>query len=234
MKAIFKKELRSYFTSPIGYVFLAVYFIFASLIFSSLLMYGVSDMQAIFSTLTLSFFIIPVITMKTIAEEKRAKTDQLLLTAPINVSDIVLGKVLAAFVMYAIPTLCTVVFAIIFEIFGSVSWTTVLSSYIGLLLIGIIYVAIGVYISSVTENQIAAALVSFAFVLFASAYDSFLIPMVQNELLNSILSWLSINLKFNEFYYGIISFETILYYASIIAVFVILTISQIEKRRFQK
>lgn len=234
MKAIFKKELKSYFTSPVGYVFMAVYFIYASLIFSSLLLYGVSDIQSVFSTLTLSFFIIPVITMRTIAEEKRAKTDQLLLTAPISVSDIVIGKVLAAFAMYAIPTLATVVFAIIFEIFGSVSWSIVLSSYIGLLLIGLIYVCAGVFISSVTENQIVAAVVSFAFVLFASAYDSFIVPAFQNEIVYSVLNWFSINMRFNDFYYGIISFETVVYYLSLIALFVVLTVSGIEKRRFQK
>ncbi len=235
MKAIFKKELRSYFTSPVGYVVMAVYFIYASLIFSSLLLlYGVSDIQFIFSTLTLSFFIIPVITMKTLAEEKRAKTDQLLLTAPISVSDIVIGKVLAAFTMYAIPTLATVVFAIIFEIFGSVSWSIVLSSYIGILLTGLIYVSAGVFISSVTENQIVAAVLSFAFVLFASAYDSFIVPAFQNEIVFSVLNWFSINMRFNDFYYGIISFETVVYYLSLIALFIVLTVSGIEKRRFQK
>lgn len=234
MKAIFKKELKSYFTSPVGYVYMAVYFMFASLIFSSLLLYGVSDIQFIFSTLTLSFFIIPVITMKTIAEEKKAKTDQLLLTAPISVSDIVIGKILAAFTMYAIPTLATIVFAIIFEIFGEIAWNTVLSSYIGLLLIGLIYVSAGVFISSITENQIIAAVVSFAFVLFASAYDSFIVPAFENEIVFSILNWFSINLRFNDFYYGIISFETVVYYVSLIVLFSVLTISGIEKRRFQK
>lgn len=234
MKAIFKKELKSYFTSPVGYVYMAVYFIFASLIFSSLLLYGVSDMQTVFATLTLSFFIIPVITMKTIAEEKKAKTDQLLLTAPISVSDIVIGKILAAFTMYAIPTLATIVFAIIFEIFGEIAWNTVLSSYIGLLLIGLIYVSAGVFISSITENQIIAAVVSFAFVLFASAYDSFIVPAFENEIVFSILNWFSINLRFNDFYYGIISFETVVYYVSLIVLFAVLTISGIEKRRFQK
>ena len=234
MKAIFKKELKSYFTSPVGYVYMAVYFIFASLIFSSLLLYGVSDMQTVFATLTLSFFIIPVITMKTIAEEKKAKTDQLLLTAPISVSDIVIGKILAAFTMYAIPTLATIVFAIIFEIFGEIAWNTVLSSYIGLLLIGLIYVSAGVFISSITENQIIAAVVSFAFVLFASAYDSFIVPAFENEIVFSILNWFSINLRFNDFYYGIISFETVVYYVSLIVLFSVLTISGIEKRRFQK
>lgn len=234
MKAIFKKELKSYFTSPVGYVYMAVYFMFAALIFSSLLLYGVSDMQSVFATLTLSFFIIPVITMKTIAEEKKAKTDQLLLTAPISVSDIVVGKILAAFTMYAIPTLATIVFAIIFEIFGSVSWNTVVSSYIGLLLIGLIYVSTGVFISSITENQIIAAVISFAFVLFASAYDSFIVPAFENETVFSVLNWFSINMRFNDFYYGIISFETVVYYLSLIVLFAVLTISGIEKRRFQK
>ncbi len=234
MKAIFKKELKSYFTSPVGYVYMAVYFMFAALIFSSLLLYGVSDMQSVFATLTLSFFIIPVITMKTIAEEKKAKTDQLLLTAPISVSDIVVGKILAAFTMYAIPTLATIVFAIIFEIFGEVAWNTVVSSYIGLLLIGLIYVSAGVFISSITENQIIAAVVSFAFVLFASAYDSFIVPAFENEIVFSVLNWFSINMRFNDFYYGIISFETVVYYLSLIVLFSVLTISGIEKRRFQK
>ena len=234
MKAIFKKELKSYFTSPVGYVYMAVYFAFASLIFSSLILYGISDMQSVFASLTLSFFIIPVITMKTIAEEKKAKTDQLLLTAPISVCDIVIGKILAAFTMYAIPTLCTAVFAIIFEIFGSVSWNTVVSSYIGLLLIGLIYVSAGVFISSITENQIIAAVVSFAFVLFASVYDSFIVPLFENEVVYSIFNWFSINMRFSDFYYGIISFETVVYYLSLIALFAVLTVNGIEKRRFQK
>ena len=167
MKAIFKKEFRSYFLSPIGYVFVAIFFFVASLFFViNNIFGGYGDINAVFSSMTMIFlFLTPVITMRSMAEEKNSKTDQLLLTAPVSVVSIVTGKLLAAMSVLAIAMATTVIYPIILLNFTTPAWGKFFGNYVGFFLMGTAFVSIGIYISALTENQIIAAVSTFG-VLF--------------------------------------------------------------------
>ena len=235
MKAIFKKEFRSYFCSPIGYVFVGIFFFVASLFFALYnLFMGYGDINMVFSNMTMIFlFLTPVITMRSFAEEKNAKTDQLLLTSPINVSSIVFGKLFAAVSIFGISMLLTVIYPLILIGFTTPAWGKIIGNYIGFFLMGSAFVSIGIYISSLTENQIIAAVATFG-VLFLLYLAEWFGTITANTVLGSVISWISITSKFNDFSMGIINLQSVVYYLSIVAIFVFLTVNHIEKRRWSK
>lgn len=169
MPAIYKKELRSYLTSMIGYVFIAFILVIVGLYFSAINI-G-SAWPRIGDTLNNATFVfliaVPVLTMRVIAEEQKQKTDQLLLTAPVKVSQIVTGKYFALVSIYLIPVLIICCYPLILKKFGTVSMAMSYTSILGFFLLGCAEIAVGVFLSSVTESQVIAAVLSFA-VLFGS------------------------------------------------------------------
>lgn len=235
MIAIFKKEFRSYFCSPIGYVFIAIFFLVASLFFTqNNLLAGYGDINVVFANMTMVFvFLTPVITMRLIAEEKNSKTDQLLLTAPVKVTSVVLGKFFAAMSVLIIAMALTVIYPLLLIKFTTPSWSKLIGNYVGFLLMGAAFVSIGLYISALTENQIIAAVVTFG-VLFLLFLAEFFGATTENEIVRNIVSTLSITNKFDDFSLGIIDLKSVVYYLSIVVIFVFLSVSHIEKRRWSK
>ncbi len=235
MKAIFKKEFRSYFCSPIGYVFVAIFFFVASLFFAMNNIYmGYGDINAVFSNMTMIFlFLTPILTMRSLAEEKNSKTDQLLLTAPVNVTSIVLGKLFAAVAVFLVALGATLVYPLILWGYTEPAWGKIFGNYIGFFLMGAAFVSIGIYISSLTENQIIAAVATFG-VLFLLYLVEWFGGVTNVAIIQRIINWLSVTSKFSEFSIGLINLESVVYYLSIIAVFVFLTVSHMEKRRWSK
>lgn len=235
MKAIFKKEFRSYFCSPVGYVFIAIFFLVASLFFAiNNLVAGYGDINVVFANMTMIFvFLTPVITMRLIAEEKNSKTDQLLLTAPVKVTSIVLGKFLAAVSVLLIAMALTVIYPLLLIKFTTPSWSKLIGNYVGFLLMGAAFVAIGLYISALTENQIIAAVVTFGVLFLLYLAETFGVA-AENEVVRKIIGTLSITNKFNDFSLGIIDLKSVVYYLSIVVLFVFLSVSHIEKRRWSK
>lgn len=235
MKAIFKKEFRSYFYSPIGYVFIAIFFFVASLFFAMYNLFGgSSDINMVFNNMTLIFlFLTPVLTMRLLAEEKNARTDQLLFTSPIKVSSVVLGKFYAAISVFAIAMALTAVYPVILNEFTKPDWGKIISNYIGFIFMGASFVAIGLYISSLTENQIVAAVATFG-VLFLLYLIDFFDNVVTTPLIREIIGFVSITTKFKDFSMGIIDIGAIVYYIGVVVIFVFLTVFHIEKRRWSK
>ncbi len=235
MKAIFKKELRSYFCSPIGYVFVAIFFFVASLFFAMYNLFsGYGDINAVFGNMTMIFlFLTPILTMRSIAEEKNSKTDQLLLTSPVKVSSIVLGKLFASASVFLIALAVTLVYPIILTAFTTPAWGKVFGNYIGFFLMGMAFVSIGIYISSLTENQIIAAVATFG-VLFLMYLAEWFGQVTSNGVLQTVIGWLSITSKFTDFSMGYVNLQSVIYYLSITAIFVFLTVNHIEKRRWSK
>lgn len=235
MNAIFKREFRSYFASPVGYVYVSVFFLVASLFFGFYnLLYQSGDISYVFSNMTMVFqFLTPVLTMRLLAEEKNNKTDQLLLTSPVKVHSIVLGKLFAAIAVLAIALSVTLLFPILLVSYTEPSWGKIFGSYLGILLIGSTCISIGLYISSLTENQIIAAVGTFA-VLFLVFVFEMVGSSITNPVLSQIIYWLSFTAKFADFGKGIINIPLVFYYVSIIAAFSLLTIGQIEKKRWTK
>ena len=163
MKAIYKKEVKSYLTSMIGYVFIFFILLLEGIYFTA---YNLQNAYPLFGTtlsaVTFIFLIlVPVLTMKTIAEERKQKTDQLLLTAPVSVSEIVLGKFLAVATVYAIPVLIICLYPMIMGKYGTVSYAMAYTAVLGFALLGFAQIAVGVFWSSVTENPVIAAVVTF-------------------------------------------------------------------------
>ncbi len=235
MTAIYRKELRTYFLSPIGYVFIAVFLAFSGWFFTTInLLQAVGDMSYVFSNLTTVFlFLIPILTMRSLAEEKNSKTDQLLLTAPISIGSIVIGKVLAAVTVFMIALLITLLYPIILTMFTEPAWGEIFGNYIGFFLMGAAFVSIGVFISSLTENQIISAVCTFAILLLLFMIE-WISPSINNTFLLSVIDWLAITKRFNDFATGIVNLESVIYYLSIVAVFSFLTVRHLEKRRWSK
>lgn len=233
MSAILKRETRAYFESLIGYIFLTAFFAGSGILFGvTSLQYGSTDMSGMYSGL---FFIllvlIPILTMRTLSEEKRQKTDQLLLTAPISLSALVLGKFFAAMIIYSIGVCMTLVYAVVISFFGAVSWLTVVGNVVGLLLLGAAYIAVGMLISSLTENQVIAAIGGFAatllLYLIGTVADIIPIPWIANIFRN-----LSFATRYGPFTYGVFDFSNVLFFISATVIFLFLTVRVLERRRW--
>ena len=164
MSAIFKREFKTFFTSPIGYFVLAVLFGFSGFYFFASNMYaGSADLSGVFGGLftIVLLLVLPVLTMRLLSDDKRQRTDQALLTAPVSLTGIALGKFLAALLLFAIGISITLVFAIIIAFQVTPDWLVIVGNYVGLLLLGGMVIAIGLFISSLTESQFIAALGTF-------------------------------------------------------------------------
>ena len=165
MWAVMKKEFKSYFFSPIGYVFIGLFLIMFSIFFYiDVFTYQSTNFEYIFySGATILTFIIPILTMRTIAEERKTGTEQLLLTSPISITKVVLGKFLAATAIVVITEICTFMYFGILCFFGTPHITTALVTLLGFLLLAISYISFGILASSITENQIIAGVITIGF-----------------------------------------------------------------------
>ena len=168
MTAVYKRELRSYLTSMIGYLFIFFILLLTGIYFSAYqLDAAYPRFEYTLSALTFVFLIsVPILTMRTLAEERKQKTDQLLLTAPVSVGKIVMGKYLALVTIFAIPMAIICLYPLVMSKFGTVSFGTAYTGILGFFLLGCANLAIGVFISSLTESQVIAAVLTFVF-LFA-------------------------------------------------------------------
>lgn len=234
MKAIFKREFRSYFTTPIGYVFLALYLAANGILFSlsTILQGSSSNVQAYFILSTIALIIvIPILTMKVFSEEKKAKTEQLLLTAPVSLFSIVLGKFFASFLVYSIGVLISCFGFIVLFAYGSTSFAILVSSVFVELLIGGACIAIGIFISSTTENQFIACIVSMAVLILLVAM-SFVENSVTSTFLKTVMTWICVLDRAVKFFAGRFDIPAMIYYISLIFIFVFLTVRNLERRRW--
>ena len=165
MLAIIKKEFKIYFCSPVGYVFIGLFLIMFSIFFYvDVFQYQSANFEYIFySGATILTFIVPILTMRTIAEERKTGTEQLLLTSPLSITKVVLGKFIAATLIVIITELCTFLYFGILSFFGTPHITTALVTMLGFLLLAMSYIAFGILASSITENQIIAGVITIGF-----------------------------------------------------------------------
>ncbi|MBQ1716766.1 MAG: ABC transporter permease, partial [Ruminococcus sp.] len=175
MGAILKRELGAYFSSATAYVVMAVYFFFSGLFFNFYVFsQNSTNLTYVFNNMFyIIMFLIPIITMKTFAEEKKQKSDQALLTSPCSLTEIVLGKFLGAFVMYTICTCIFLVYAIVISFFAQPQWSVILCTFLGTLLLGGSMIAINVFISVLTESQVVAAVLGMGVGLIISMMSYF-------------------------------------------------------------
>lgn len=182
MLAIIKKELKTYFCSPVGYVFIGLFLIMFSIFFYvDVFQYQSTNFEYIFySGATILTFITPILTMRTIAEERKTGTEQLLLTSPLSITKVILGKFIAATLIVFITELCTLLYFGILCFFGKPHIITALVTMLGFLLLAMSYIAFGILASSVTENQIIAGVITIGFLVltwflpqFSSIFTNF-------------------------------------------------------------
>jgi ABC-2 type transport system permease protein len=173
MIAIFKRELKAYFLTPIGYLYMGFFLLITGIFFTfGNLFSGNSQFSGFLgSILFIYLFAIPLLTMRLFSEERRQKTDQLLLTSPITIPEIVIGKFLAALAIYIFTLLVTLLYVLVIWIFGDLQGWEIMGSYIGFIFLGASYIAVGVFVSASTENQITAVLVSFFSLLVIQILD---------------------------------------------------------------
>lgn len=286
MSAVFHKEVRSYLTSMIGYVFIAIFLAVSGIYFTAYHLQGAYPLFAytLQSVIFVLLIAVPVLTMRILAEERRQKTDQLLLTAPVSVTGIVLGKYLALAVIFLIPVVILGVYPLILLQFGQVPLGETYTALLGFFLMGCSFLAIGLYLSSLTESQVIAAVLTFlvlflcyviqgiasffpetafgsfaamaVLVLFlawiihmllkniivtliaAAAAEAALVLLyitraaLYEGLIQKVLGVLDLSSHFSEFSSGILDFTGVVYYLSVIGIFLFLTVQSIQKRRW--
>lgn len=250
--AIFKKEMRLYFTSPVAWVVFTIFLLIAGYFFYSIFAFftlasmqsmmnpqmgrdlNVTDsvMRPLFSNVSvILLLLLPLVTMRLFAEERRAGTIELLLTYPVRDGAVLAGKYLAAFALYAIMIALTLLYPLIVVYFARLEWGPILTGYLGLLLMGATFIAVGVFASSLTENQIVAAITTFGVLLifwilgWSADYAG--------GTAGKVLQFLSILEHNDSFSKGVLDTKDVLYYLNFTLLALFLTLRSLEARRWK-
>ena len=234
MSAIFKRELRSYFTGAIGYVFLVLYLAVGGAVFCYTTLFSMSaDVTNYFLyMLIFSAIALPLLTMKSFSEERKIKTEQLILTAPVSITSMVFAKFFAAYLMFASAMILTSLYFLFLIPYATVKLGLLLGNLVAILLVGMVFISIGLYVSSLTENQLAAAVGTIAIIL------AFLLIGLLSSLLPSsywlrfVFDFFSIFTRFQGFTNGYFDIASLVYYLSISAIFLYMTIRVYDRRRY--
>ncbi len=231
MNTIRKRDLQSFFRSPLGFVYIGVFALIANLIFFAYCVLGSSsDLTSPFAfLLTILLFMTPILTMRLFSEEYRQGTDRLLLTAPVRVWDIVLGKFLAAMSVILCCLAVTLPWLVIILCGGTLAWQTTVGCYLALLCAAMLFVSIGLFLSSITESQLIAAVLSFALFLMLYLIDS--LSSSASGTLASVLHWFSVFTRYDTFLSAQFSFSSLMYFLSFTASFLFFTARVLERRR---
>jgi ABC-2 type transport system permease protein len=250
--AVFKKELRTYFTSPIAYVVIIIFLILAGFFFySGYAYFNLISFQAMRSAQTMVgvnvidwvlrpllgnisvFFMLlmPLLTMRLFSEEKKTGTIELLFTYPIRDSELLLGKYIACLTVFLLMLGLTFIYPLMMHLFGTLPWGPVLTGYLGLVLLGAAFIALGIFASSLTENQIVAAVLAFGALLFfwVIGWAANFAPIKVGKVLTQI----SLLEHFDNFAKGIIDTKDIVYYITLILFFLFITLRSLESKKWR-
>lgn len=233
MGAIYKREMKAYFTSVITYVFFASFFCIDGLMFSAVYKSGSTQVYAIpfMYPMYLTIFLIPILTMRTISEDKRQKVDQVLLTAPVSVTSVVLGKFFACLSVFALANSPMLIFQLIVSFNATVNWMLFLYAMLGTMLLGATLIAIGIFISSLTESTALAAVLSVV-VNIVLMFITTIFQIVGVNFLVKIVSYVALLDRYVGFSDSVVKIEDIVYYLTVIVVFIFLTVRSVERRRW--
>lgn len=233
MGAIYRREIGAFFTSGVAYVFLFVFYLLSGYFFyAGVIGSGRTDTSPIFSNMfIIILFLIPILTMRLLSEEKKNKTDQGLLTAPVGLWDIVLGKYFAALTLFVIAESVVFIYAGILAYLGDVVWTALLGNYFAMLFLGSAFIAVGLFISSLTENQMASAVASMLALFVLYLFDSFAVN-ISNEYISKAITSLSFYSRYIEFTQGIFSLPSVVFFLSSAFLFNFFTVRVLDKRRW--
>lgn len=237
MWAIFKREVKSFFLTPIGYVYMGIFLFLSGLFFAFLLLNPNQSANYTEVLGTMSFtllFATPILTMRLISEEKKSGTDQLLLTSPVSLSGIVVGKYLAALFVFISTLVVTLAFPLILSRFATLDLSVIFLGYIGYFLLGAAFIAIGLFISSITENQTVAAIISFCALLFLWVLEFLKMVIDLPEKGQRIFDWFLVLNRYGDFESGLLNVGSVIFFMSLALVFLFLTLRSVEKRRWSR
>jgi len=248
--AIAHKEVKSYFSSPIAYIAIGLWALLYGYFFFAILSFFVRQsmqmnqfgpqalnlnqqlIRPLLQNVTiLILFLMPMVTMRTYSEEKRSGTIELLLTSPVTDFQIVLGKFFGAMALYAVMLAVTLFHIGVLFIYGSPEWKPILTSYIGLLLLGGCFIAVGLFISSLTKNQIVAGMVTFA--VFLLLWIITWIGSFSGPTVDKLTNYLSIIDHFDDFGKGVVDTTHLIYYLSFITFGLFLTAKSVDSERWR-
>jgi len=228
---IMKKELMSYYTTPIAYIVISVFLIVTGwFFFSTFFLFNQAELREFFKLLPLVFsFIIPAVTMRLFSEEKNTGSFEILMTLPVSLGDVVTGKLLAGIVFCASMLVPTLAYVVSIVIAGSPDIGPVFGGYFGAVFLGGAFASIGILSSSLTKNQIISFIIGLVLCLFLTLIDKFLFFLPSSAL--SFAQYLSADYHFKNFTRGIIDSRDIIYFLSVMAIGIIGTIQILEERR---
>jgi ABC-2 type transport system permease protein len=228
-----KKELRSFFDSPIAYIVITIFLLITGwFFFSDLFLINQASMRNLFGIVPFIFmFFVPAVTMRLISEEKRSGTIEVLLTLPVRDHQIILGKFLAGLILIFVAVVLTFVYTFTLSGLGDLDFGSVVAGYIGLIFLGATYLSIGMFTSSLTQNQIVAFITSFVIIFALFMLDKVL--MFMPGFLVSFLEYLSVDYHFSNIARGVIDSRDVIYYLSIIFLFLFLAVRALESRKWR-
>jgi len=248
--AIARKEIRGYFASPIGYVVVGMYaVVFGYFYVAGLNWFVRQSMQApqmgggplnvnqqmiryvFLNSTVINLFVVPLITMRTYAEEKRSGTIELLMTSPVTDFQIITGKFLGALALYLAMMAVTVIHMAVLFIYGSPEWKPILTSYLGMVLLGASFLAVGLFFSSLTRNQIVAGMFTFAVLLLLWVIDW--LGNLGGPTFESVVSYLSLTGHLEDFLRGVVDTRHVVYYLSFITFGLFLTAKAVDSERWR-
>ena len=227
MWAVFKKELKTYFLTPIGYIAIGIFMLVYSIFFYlTTIMAGSVDMGNLYYATARYglLLIVPLLTMRMFAEERKSGTEQLLLTSPRSVTSIVIGKFLAAVMVIVITLILSIIYSVIVSFLGAINVTTIALTMIGFLLVAIAAISIGMLASSITENQIISAIIT----IIVLVAPWFLIDI------SDIFTSIDLMDKFMRFPYGLVSISDVVSLISITVMCILITVVLIKRRKAVK
>lgn len=232
-RSIFLKEIRSFFNSPMAYIFLVIFAIVNGYFFvNTFFLFGQSDMRSLFGVVPLVYlFFIPAVAMSLIAKEKNTGTMEIIDTLPLKTYEFVIGKFLAAFSLILLGLLATSVhFITLISVGTNVDYGSVLSGYLGLALVGGVYTSVGIFASSVTDNQVVAFIIGVFLVLIFFLMDLMLVFMP--TALAGIIQFLSIDYHLSNMSRGVIDTRNLIYFFSLIGFFLYMTVQTLTARKW--
>ncbi len=233
MIAVLKRELSAYFKSPIGYVFIAVSFLFSGFFFWMFtLSYGSTNVADVFLGMFYVYMIcVPVLTMRLMADDNKQKTDQLLLTAPLGLMSLVFGKFLSAYLIFLMGDIIMLIYGVVLSMFATENWALLLGNFVALALLGGVFVSAGLFVSNLTESQMVAAIGSIA-LNAALVFINTIASVIPVKIISDAIATLSVYDKYYEFTTGIFSLGNVVFFVSVIVIFMFLTVRVLEKRRW--
>lgn len=231
MWTIAKREIGSYFKSPIAYVLIGLFVLLISIFFWPRLQGSRGDFITILGDMGFFLiFIVPILTMRALAEDRKNGTEVLLMTSPTSLYKIVVGKFIGAYTVFLVITGISLIYPIIIVIMGGVFTIQLTGGYIGFLLLGAAFIAIGILASAVTENQIISAIISFVALLVMWVADT--LATTVGGIVGVILEWISLISRYQVFTKGILGLAEVVYLLSFTIVILFLTVRIIERRRW--